>query len=350
MNKTKLSKNLDILHHDMMLQKKIYRPSAFWSNAINEFTKVLKKRGVKNFRREKLANMYFVPLYNHMMENNIRSLMKFYNNNKFSKKIKFFLNNSMSGFTEAFNDYKVFKACDDIKKKPFLHNFSESKFGNPKEQFKFDNKLFSRSSLNYLLGLTFLKLKTKNLMPKTVLEIGGGFGTLGEILKYSKIKNLKYINVDIPPISFISEQYLQKSFGANKVTGYLDTRNKKKIMINELKNVSVLCSWQLEKLHGKIDLFINFISFQEMEPDIVKNYLSLVSNLKPKFILLRSIREGKQIKNKKKNRLGVIKQTKPSHYKKFLKKNYRLLSSNVFPFGYKTFDGFHSELFLFQKK
>ena len=119
MNKTKLSKNLDILHHDMMLQKKIYRPSAFWSNAINEFTKVLKKRGVKNFRREKLANMYFVPLYNHMMENNIRSLMKFYNNNKFSKKIKFFLNNSMSGFTEAFNDYKVFKACDDIKKKTF---------------------------------------------------------------------------------------------------------------------------------------------------------------------------------------------------------------------------------------
>ena len=49
-------------------------------------------------------------------------------------------------------------------------------------------------------------------------------------------------------------------------------------------------------------------------------------------------------------RCGVVKQTKPSHYKKFLKKNYRLLSSNVIPFGYKTFDGFHSELFLFKKK
>ena len=56
--------------------------------------------------------------------------------------------------------------------------------------------------------------------------------------------------------------------------------------------------WQIEKLKGKIDLFVNFISFQEMEPEVVKNYLLKVINLKPKYILLRNLREGKQIKKK----------------------------------------------------
>jgi len=350
MSKIKLIKELNILNQDMILQKKIYKPSHFWLNAISEFSKVLKKRGIKNFRRDKLANIYFVPLYNHMREKNIQSIISFCKNKKFSKKVKLILNNSLNGFTEAFNDYKIFKGSDDIKKSPYLHNFSESKFGNPIEHFKFDNKFFSRSALNYLLGLTFLKLKTKNFIPKTVLEIGGGFGTLGEILKSSKIKNFKYINVDLPPISYIAEQYLLKSFGPSRVTRYIQTRKKKRININNLKSASVLCSWQLEKLTGKIDLFVNYISFQEMEPNIVKNYLDLISKLKPKYILLRNLREGKQLVNKAKDRPGVKKQTKPIHYKKFLNKKYKLLSSNTIPFGYKTYDNFHSELYLFEKK
>ena len=81
----------------------------------------------------------------------------------------------------------------------------------------------------------------------------------------------------------------------------------------------MLCTWQIEKLYGKIDLFVNFISFQEMEPEIVQNYLNIVSKLGPKYILLRNLREGKQIKTKKK--MGVKKQTTPEHYKIFLKKN-----------------------------
>jgi hypothetical protein len=45
-----------------------------------------------------------------------------------------------------------------------------------------------------------------------------------------------------------------------------------------------------------LNLFVNFISFQEMEPHIVKNYLGHVSRLKAKWILLRNMREGKQIR------------------------------------------------------
>ena len=39
------------------------------------------------------------------------------------------------------------------------------------------------------------------------MEIGGGFGTLGEILSFSK--NKKYIDLDIYPNSYISWNYLK---------------------------------------------------------------------------------------------------------------------------------------------
>ena len=128
------------------------------------------------------------------------------------------------------------------------------------------------------------------------MEIGGGFGILGEIFKYSGIKNFKYINVDLPPLSFLTENFLINSFGSKNVSGYLETRQLNKIDINRLKKGSSLCSWQIEKLKGKIDLFVNFISFQEMEPEVVKNYLLKVINLKPKYII-RNLREKKK-KNK----------------------------------------------------
>ena len=59
---------------------------------------------------------------------------------------------------------------------------------------------------------------------------------------------------------------------------------KKYIKIKKLKKITCLCSWQIEKLIGKIDVFINFISFQEMEPEVVKNYIKHVQRLSPKFI------------------------------------------------------------------
>ena len=79
-----------------------------------------------------------------------------------------------------------------------------------------------------------------------------------------------------------------------------------------------MCSWQIEKLIGKIDVFINFISFQEMEPEVVKNYIKHVQRLSPKFILLRNLKEGKQIRTKRS--IGVLKQTKKKDYIKYFKK------------------------------
>ena len=194
--------------------------------------------------------------------------------------------------------------------------------------------------------MVFLKKKINNFTPKTFLEIGGGFGILGEILKHSGIKGLRYINLDLPPLSLLSEIYLSKVYSKNEITNTKKLGNQN-IKISNLKKITCLNSWQIEKLKGKIDLFINFISFQEMEPHIVKNYLKKIIALKPKYILLRNLREGKQIK--KENKIGVKKATKKKDYINFLKNYYSLLSCDVEQFGYHTFDNYNSEVIIFKK-
>ena len=306
------------------------------------------KKGINNFKRNNLANSFFIPLYSFNKSVKTLTIKSFLKKNKiFSNKTLNYSLNLHSGKLHAFSDYRVFKSANNDNKYPLLNDFSETKVGNPIEQFNFENKKFSRSSLNYLLGLVFLKTNVSNFIPKTTLEIGGGYGALGEILSFSKINNLKYINVDLPVQAFLTEKYFLKIFGSSRVTRYVETRDKNNLKIANFKNFTSLVTWQIENLKGKIDLFINFISFQEMEPNIVKNYLNKIIKLKPKYVLLRNLKEGKQLK--KKNRLGVEKATKSNNYINYLKNKYKLINKNTIPFGYKTFDNFNSEILLFKK-
>jgi len=95
-----------------------------------------------------------------------------------------------------------------------------------------------------------------------------------------------------------------------------------------------------------VDLFVNFISFQEMEPQIVKNYLGHVSRLGTRWVLLRNIREG-QVVWKDGSSFGVDIQS--DDYLAMLP-GYELVERNVLPFGYRTVDGYHSELLLLRCK
>ena len=101
------------------------------------------------------------------------------------------------------------------------------------------------------------------------------------------------------------------------------------------------------KINRTIDLFVNFISFQEMEPEIVRNYLHKVSCLKTKVVLLRNIKEGKQKATDK--MVGVVSPILNDDYAKFLPE-YELIGRNISPFGFQTVDNFNSELLVFKRK
>ena len=91
------------------------------------------------------------------------------------------LENTLSGQHYALSDYRVFLASQ-VNQHPYTDQASESTIGNPLEHFKFDNRFYSRSFLNYLTGINYLKRVCSPTNIGIVLEIGGGYGTLGEIL------------------------------------------------------------------------------------------------------------------------------------------------------------------------
>jgi len=337
---------------DMLIQDALYQPTSFWDQTSEQIVTELCTSGVENFRQLPTSLGYFVPTYGapasglskEQVERLTGVLAAEYPE---QKKSQLALEHFLSGKLHALSDYRVLIAADDQKKLPYLHNFSECSAGNPLEKFEFDQRVFSRSSLNYLLGLSLLKKHLGTTLPKTVLEIGGGFGTLGEILAQSGIPEIRYIDIDIPPTQFVAEQYLKAALGENAVASYSTTSELEQIHITSLPTTSVLCSWQIEKLQGKVDLFVNFISFQEMEPAVVNNYLANVKRLDSDWILLRNMREGKQKKTAQ--TVGVQTPIKSSDYITMLPE-YDLVEANVHPFGYQTVDGFHSEILLLKKR
>jgi len=340
-------------YEDMRLQNDFYKPTSFWDNASLLIVKDLNENGVERFRSLTSILNYFVPTYgtpgNSFSPEMVEALTgKLQNDFPDQVKPLLGLKQFLSGQMPALSDYRVLKAADNEQELPHLHTFSESTYGEPVEQFEFDGRRFSRSSLNYLLGLAMLKKHLKGNIPKTILEIGGGFGTLGEIIASSGIEDFRYINIDIPPTSYVSQTYLSHILGKENVATYEKTRDASAIEISSLPKASVLCSWQIEKLMGRADLFVNFISFQEMEPHVVKNYLSHVSRLGTEWVLLRNMREGKNIRRDK-NSVGVETPILSEDYPKMLA-GYELVDRNVIPFGYKTVDDFHSELLLLRRK
>ena len=182
-----------------------------------------------------------------------------------------------------------------------------------------------------------------------MLEIGAGFGSLGEILLSDERNECLYVDVDIPPTIQVATYYLASVFGEKAVLDYQAARAMGVVDLADVSRshkAAMLATWQLPKVVGKVDLFVNFISFQEMEPDVVRNYLSHVGRLGARYVLLRNLREGKA-KAKSAKDVGVCDPVLGGMYDSFLAR-YRLLATNTVPFGYLTVDGFHSELRLYE--
>ena len=357
---------LRLMLDDMALASTLYRPTHHWQYAVNELIEAINNHGVENFRSLPLCLKTFVPCYafpdyyqtpgryNGMnkvlaekfpVETGIDKSQRTTTHSKFDIR----LSDLLSGRLHALSDYRVFLASySDYP--PYTDKASESKVGNPLEQFIFDDRRYSRSFLNYLLGLNYLKSTCSPKDINIVLEIGGGYGVLGEILLSDKRNDCFYINVDIPPVGYLATYYLQQVFGASEIGDYSKFRKCSSIEIDVIRKkykAIVLCPWQLPHLKGQIDLFVNYHSFAEMEPDVVDNYCRIVSGLKPRYILLRNLREGKQVM-KAFGRYGVKMPVFGSDYDRFFP-SYKIAGVNTVPFGFKTEDNFHSEVRVYRK-
>jgi putative sugar O-methyltransferase len=345
---------LEQMLEDLPAQAELYQPTRFWAEASVPIIAELKAAGFEQFRRLQATRDFFVPTYGapgggytsadaEQLATLIAQLAP-----AGSKKYQSLMH-LLSGESWALADYRVLQAAhaSGTVAGMELSRFSESAVGAPLEQFHFEGRAFSRSALNYLNGLSFLKQQLGSAVAeiRNVLEIGGGFGTLGEILLQTG--DYSYINVDIPPTAAVSSYYLAQQPGI-RFSDYRHTRTLSSIPVPDAPHQMVLCPWQLPAVQGSIDLFVNFISFQEMEPHVVRNYLQQVDRLGARFVLLRNLREGKQIRSAQ-HQYGVEQAILGRDYDDLLPA-YTLQATNVYPFGYRTIDGFHSELRLYRRR
>lgn len=327
----------------------LYAPTPFWAAASQRLAEDLAPDRLARFRSLAGPLSFFVPTYGFPGIGLSRDHLEVIADlaSSLTPKQAALLGSWTSGRSHAHADYRVFSSVARTHA-PQLRAFTESEVGQPVEHHVFEGKRYSRSALNYLLGLCFLAQVTDLSKLVTFLEIGGGFGSLGEIIaQVSQGSGSRYINVDISPTCFFADYYLRHACPDVPIRGVSEFLDHDPIQVSRLPTLNVMPNWAIERVQGHIDVFVNFISFQEMEPDIVKNYLGHVDRLTPRWILLRNMREGKQLRTKD-NPVGVDTPIVSGFYQQQLP-NYRLVASDAEVFGYTTSDGFHSELLLFER-
>jgi putative sugar O-methyltransferase len=305
---TDFDTNLANMLKGMETADSAFKPTNFWSSGLPSIMKDIDELGVETFRDHPSAAFFYVPVY---ASNTLRSYGRFVlpiaNNLPARKKAKFMRRLTRSD--RALADYRLMLATS-VQGGLAIEGVSESDVGGG-ERFDFDGRSFSRSMLNYMRALNLYKRHADGAQVTSILEIGGGYGTLGEIL-LKAVSDGFYVNVDIPPVAAVSTYYLQKVFGADNVLTYTDAEQLDEIDLDALKSryrAVVLCPWQLPKIKGQVDMFANFMSFQEMEPDVVRNYIKLVQPLIKDHVLVRNSAVGKKVAAKKGD-IGVIEQVK----------------------------------------
>ena len=129
--------------------------------------------------------------------------------------------------------------------------------------------------------------------------------------------HIRYVDVDIPPQIYIAERYLSACF-ERKVVGYRETKQQDELIpeSHDGKHLFTLCPWQLPKLAGNYDLFINSASFQEMEPPVVQNYARHLDRLVTRYGYIRAMPKGAALAPRKGKR-GVLEKTTLEHYLEF---------------------------------
>jgi len=148
--------------------------------------------------------------------------------------------------------------------------------------FTFDN-LKLNSDIYYIdifnkIENIFNKLQKENNDNIKILEIGPGRGQLANII-FDKIKNVKYVIMDIPPMHSIAPYFLYNH--GKKICSYKHFCSLDKSIDEAFKNFDVLLLPPYEKeilSNYNFDISINCRSLCEMEFEEAKKYINLIDN------------------------------------------------------------------------
>lgn len=338
---------LKLMMNDVKNSPNLYLPTHFWSSYERVFLPELEKYGLEDFRRRKnsvlssfgatdllpMSRSSFTPVIS--KSHGFRKLLiDFIATAYQSKKVQHLCDFISSLHTGVrLNDvqrlyFEFAEKYGEIHKAKPLREFDASMAGNPEDFFKIDGKMYTTHMLYYYIQYAYCSQFVNFDEIHSIMELGCGSGKQVELIKKLH-PDINFFLFDIPPQLYVCEQYLSKVF-PDSVISYKDTRVFNEIDMPEKGKIYIFGNWKLPHLNNfKYDLFWNSASFQEMEPDIVANYLKFINHQTINYVFLHEMMAGQRIAQFDKH--GVLKPTTIDDYKKGLT-NFKLmdLSSSIF--------------------
>ena len=175
-----------------------------------------------------------------------------------------------------------------------LRQCPANRMGNPEVE-EIDGQLWSLAHLQYCSMLADAATTITFSDSMIVCELGIGLGRNIEVTARLFPKATLLI-FDIPPQLYVSNQYLSAVFGS-RVIGYRDAVALEpasgRLPAGTEGKIIVLPTWKMPAWSKTpVDVFWNSASFQEMEPDVVLNYLGLVKSMAAKWVYINARPKG----------------------------------------------------------
>ena len=196
------------------------------------------------------------------------------------KKLNNFLNNDL-GYGLSRKDAKINKknllnVCIKKNKHFTLKRLTKKNIGNFKNPLIYKKRFCNNNNLHYIDWLLEVNKYIKKEKIKNILEIGGGYGGLSQIL----INNLnaKYFLIDLPETNVLSSFFLKKSFPKKNFLFSEEFNFKNTEEIIKKNDIFILTPDKLNNLNLNFDLIINTRSMMEMKKKTIQVYFDYIQN------------------------------------------------------------------------
>jgi putative sugar O-methyltransferase len=283
----------------------LFAPTTFWRPGVDAIMDDLAVRGLAEFKRWPSAAFFFYPRYSPALSYaQVDAVMPALTSAAPGVNEAWF-RSMLVGAHDANRDVDVVLAQLDRTILPIdVERHGESEHGAPPQRYRpfgSEGPAFGKAHLNYLKILSAAS-RLMPSSPRTVLEVGGGHGALGEILLTAD-PTIQYVDVDIPPLATLAHHYLTSCLTRRDLLMSSQVDEGRSVALAGGGPSGCLSSWQLPQLTGTVDLFVNSFSFQEMEPVVVENYVRHVTRLEATTVVSLNSRRGKPVQSGE--RVGV---------------------------------------------
>jgi putative sugar O-methyltransferase len=296
---------LELMLHDQASVPEAYKPTNYWLNYEKRLVPELRREGLRDFRRRKNSVLkslgatdlkpasYYSPL----------SLRHYYCRLAYRSIYK--------------SRYKAAKEFGNRNMAQPIDRLEATMVGSPKDVFSVDGKLYTTRLLYYYIHYAYCCKYVDFNTIDTIMELGAGSGKQIEVIKKLHPHTTFYV-FDIAPQLYICQQYLSALF-PDSVISYRQTRTMNELPEEHVGKILIFGSWKISELAGlSYDLFWNSASFQEMEPNIVSNYLKYTNQQTKRYVYLFELMKGMP-RALKEGSHGVLEPTTFEHYKLGLK-------------------------------